>query len=115
MDVRIQTMATRFEITRDTVSKEIDPKMILITFASTVLAFIVGLQWQNFVQNSIDDAAITASKPIPKSVASLISAMIISAIAVGGIYGLYIAAKQIVDKDIKDTSTGKDDDNDAVK
>lgn len=112
-------MATRFEITRNTVSKEIDPKMILITFASTVLAFVVGLQWQNFVQSSIDDVAIAANKPIPKSVASLISAMIISTVAVGGIYGLYMAAKGIVNKEAEDTSKdtdrNKDKDKDVLK
>lgn len=68
-----------------------------ISFIGNVLAFLLALQWQTFITDSITDTAgaIRANheakhKPLPKSVSSLISTIIITAIAVAALIGLYI-------------------------
>ena len=88
--------ARRFEITREMVKEDFDPKMIFIMWASGVLSFVTALQWQDFIENSITDIEKKISRPIPSSVSSLIAAIILTGVAGAALYGLYVEARKIV-------------------
>ena len=88
--------ARRFEITREMVKEDFDPKMIVIMWASGVLSFVTALQWQDFIENSITDIEKKISRPIPSSVSSLIAAIILTGVAGAALYGLYVEARKIV-------------------
>ncbi|MCH9718085.1 MAG: hypothetical protein K0U52_13530 [Gammaproteobacteria bacterium] len=89
-------MASRFAITRSIAVNEPDARMILINWSSSVMSFITALQWQKFVENVIHDISRKGKHPLPRSVSSLISSLIITAVATAVLYGLYTTAKRIV-------------------
>lgn len=60
------------------------------------MSFITALQWQKFVESVIHDISRKGKHPLPRSVSSLISSLVITAIATGVLYGLYTTAKNIV-------------------
>ena len=88
--------ARRFEITREMVQEEFEANMMFIMWASSVLSFVTALQWQNFIENSITDIEKKISRPLPSSVSSLIASIILTGVASAVLYGLYMAAKNIV-------------------
>ena len=85
-----------FVINETSAKNDFNASMILITMGSTVISFIVALQWQKFFEDVIDDVKKKTKAPLPRSVEALISAVIITGIGVGLAYVLYKAAQKHV-------------------
>lgn len=103
-------------LTPELIDKGFQPKMLIIMWASSVLSFTTALAWNNFVQKTVINIEESGHRPLPSSVSALIAALVLTGAAVGGMYGLYIAANEYTDSgegkgnavDEEDTNTDKE-------